>query len=188
MRFAALGVLVLLLTGCAHEWLRLGEQPAEAPQAEVSQHDIWMTQYEAQLSEVLQATPYTLARRDGQLVVTLPVDQAFKRERVLLLPATLAPLGRVAQLVKQHPQVRVQIQGHTDSSGSQGLNQLLSEERARAVAALFSLAGARHQVQLLGKGETQPLYSNQTADGRAANRRVELWFSPVVPSLLADNP
>lgn len=71
------------------------------------------------------------------------------------------------------------VEGHTDSSGSQDYNQQLSERRAAAVKAQFVKAGlAEAQVRAVGRGETQPIASNDTPEGRTQNRRVVIIVTP----------
>ena len=181
-----IGVALLTSAGCA--W-----GPAEKPQPptaealaaqQQAQLNAWLDSREAQLREALAGSRMTLERRGEHLVVTAPVDESFKRERVMLLPVTLGPLGRVARLVQDDPDSTLQIHSHTDSSGSVALNRQLSEERAKAIAALFYLAGARSKVGLQAFGEAQPRHSNDSAEGRSANRRVELWLTRRSPTLL----
>ena len=181
-----IGVALLASAGCA--WLP-AEKPQEASQEELAaqrqaQLNAWLDSREALLREALLGSRMILERRGEHLVVTAPVDASFKRERVMLLPATLGPLGRVAKLVHDDPHSTLQIHSHTDASGSVALNRQLSEERAKAVAALFYLAGARSKVGLQAFGEAQPLHSNASAEGRSANRRVELWLTRRNPTLL----
>jgi len=82
-------------------------------------------------------------------------------------------LARVAADLKKYPRLRVKLQGHTDSSGSDDYNLKLSERRAQSVRDyLISQSVSSAQVEARGYGETQPIASNDTADGRARNRRV----------------
>jgi OOP family OmpA-OmpF porin len=82
-------------------------------------------------------------------------------------------LARVADDLKKYPRLRVELQGHTDSSGSDEYNLKLSERRAQAVRDYLIAQGvSSEQVEARGYGETQPIASNSTAEGRARNRRV----------------
>jgi OOP family OmpA-OmpF porin len=84
-------------------------------------------------------------------------------------------LDRVVGELKEWPEVRVEIGGHTDSSGEDGYNMTLSQRRAESVRAyLVSKGIAESRLEAKGYGETQPIADNGTADGRAKNRRVEL--------------
>ncbi|MGC9424038.1 OmpA family protein [Vibrio sp.] len=84
-------------------------------------------------------------------------------------------LMEVAATLKAHPQSRAIIIGHTDSTGSQAHNQRLSERRAESVAAQLMKQGVdAKQLEVLGQGESSPVATNSTAEGRAQNRRVEI--------------
>lgn len=75
--------------------------------------------------------------------------------------------------------VRLLVEGHTDSSGNEGVNQLLSERRAQAVVDFLVDAGFPAELlTMIGHGEARPAADNDTADGRAANRRVEISSAP----------
>jgi len=93
-----------------------------------------------------------------------------------------AEIGAVAEFLKQYPQTRVVVEGHTDSNGADSYNQTLSANRAKAVAAVlvdrFKVDSAR--VSHKGFGETRPVASNDNAQGRAENRRVVAVISATV--------
>ncbi|MCJ8170111.1 OmpA family protein [Atopomonas sediminilitoris] len=190
MKKALLCWAMLMLCGCA---LLPGQAPAKLSEQALAEQrqaqlNAWLDTREAVLREALAGSRLTLERRDDQLLITAPVDASFKRERVMLLPVTLGPLGRMAKLLQEDDDALLLIQSHTDSSGSVALNQQLSEERAKAIASLFYLAGARGKVGLHAVGESQPRHSNETLEGRSANRRVELWLRPREAELMAQQP
>lgn len=84
-------------------------------------------------------------------------------------------LDEAVETLKEHPSVRVSVEGHTDAIGSEAYNQRLSERRAQAVADYLVARGIEQtRLSVKGFGETQPVASNETAEGRAQNRRVEL--------------
>lgn len=85
-------------------------------------------------------------------------------------------LDRVAGALKRGPNIRVTVRGYTDSSGNASKNQLLSQKRARAVASYLMMAVGHfnNAPRAVGMGETNPIASNDTAGGRARNRRIEL--------------
>jgi outer membrane protein OmpA-like peptidoglycan-associated protein len=117
---------------------------------------------------------------DGnRLVVTLPQDILFATSSATVNNALRADLLTVAESLRKYPDTRVQVIGHTDSTGSAAYNQNLSERRAAAVAAVLIEGGvAPSRIQTIGRGETQPIASNQTPEGRAQNRRVEIVILP----------
>jgi len=97
----------------------------------------------------------------------------FNKSR-LTIDATKV-LNFVAQSLATHPEARIEVGGHTDNVGSTGYNQRLSLARARAVRAYLIQRGiAAEQLTAVGHGESDPVASNSTEEGRAQNRRVEL--------------
>ena len=77
--------------------------------------------------------------------------------------------------MKAYPDASILIEGHTDSVGSDEVNQKISEQRASSVAtALKKDYGVKNNISAIGKGKTEPIASNATAEGRAKNRRVEV--------------
>ena len=100
----------------------------------------------------------------------------FDTASATLLPSSDTALGRVATLLNEHPDWIVTVEGHTDSIGDIAANQALSEARASAVrdALVRRFKVAPGQLAAEGYGETRPVESNETLEGRAHNRRVEL--------------
>ena len=83
-------------------------------------------------------------------------------------------LEEVAAIMQRHPDIRVSVVGHTDSVGADAYNLDLSMRRAQSVISYLVDKGiARHRFEADGKGEAQPISSNDTATGRARNRRIE---------------
>lgn len=106
----------------------------------------------------------------------LVLDQVveFEVKSFDLTAAGRALLDEVAAALEGAPEVRVLVEGHTDDRGSESENQTLSERRAEAVVAyLVSKGLAAERFDTIGYGESQPIESNNTADGRARNRRIE---------------
>jgi OOP family OmpA-OmpF porin len=84
-------------------------------------------------------------------------------------------LDAVAELLREHPSVKLEVQGHTDSQGADADNLALSQARAEAVARYLVLKGiSASRLTAKGYGETRPMESNRTSQGRAINRRIEL--------------
>jgi len=99
----------------------------------------------------------------------------FPSNQATLTPQSHAVLDEVARSLKDWPEVRVEVAGHTDSQNSEAYNQKLSERRAQAVMDYLVARGIdRSRLVAKGYGEAQPIADNRTADGRGANRRVEL--------------
>ncbi len=111
------------------------------------------------------------------LIVNLS-DVLFDTARADLKPGAREKLSRVVGIVLSHPGLRMEVEGHTDSVGSDSYNQQLSERRAASVRSYLVTAGvAPTAVATAGRGESSPVASNATAAGRQQNRRVELIVS-----------
>ncbi len=113
--------------------------------------------------------------RQDVLLLTLDQDVQFAVDSAVVEPGFRDTLGKVADVLRRHPGTRVAVIGHTDSTGAERYNEMLSNRRAEAVRdELAAMGVARDRLTTLGRGETEPRASNDTAAGRAANRRVEL--------------
>jgi len=90
-------------------------------------------------------------------------------------PASIPVLDRNAELLRQHPELHIVIEAHTDSMGPDNYNLRLSQRRAEAVYNYFTSQGiSADRMKTIGYGETRPIADNSTAEGRAINRRVEI--------------
>lgn len=140
----------------------------------------WLDDYEPKLRTAIKDSKLELERRDDVLVVTAPVDGSFNPDRpAMLLPVTLGPFTRVAKILETDPKTAVLILGHADTSGAAPANLKLSQERAQSVAAIFRLSGLqRDRLMLRGMGAVAPRAANDSVEGRALNRRVELLVTP----------
>jgi len=95
-----------------------------------------------------------------------------------LLAKSYNPLNTVVSILNENPTYKVQIDGHTDSQGKDEYNQTLSDSRAASVKAYLASKGiAESRLSSAGYGETKPVADNNTAAGRAKNRRVEMTLS-----------
>ncbi len=115
------------------------------------------------------------------LLTPIEVGQTVKLNNIFfatgsaeLLPESIPELNRVADFLRENPSVVVEIAGHTDNVGSDTYNLDLSEKRAKSVARYIILKGfSRDRIEFKGYGESAPVASNDTPDGREQNRRVE---------------
>ena len=83
-------------------------------------------------------------------------------------------LRELAEIAKECPAFRIEIEGHTDSEGTDERNQRLSDRRAKAVADFLTRAGVEaSRLSTVGYGASRPIADNDTEDGRARNRRIE---------------
>ncbi len=140
----------------------------------------WLDEYEPKLREAIKDSKLELERRDNVLAVTLPVDSSYNPDRPnMLLPMWLGPITRVAKTVEGDPKTAVLVLGHADTSGAAAANQKLSLERAASVSAIFRLSGLqRDRLTLKGMGSVMPRAANDSPEGRALNRRVEMLLTP----------
>jgi OmpA-OmpF porin, OOP family len=105
-------------------------------------------------------------------------DAGFAFDQHALQPASFPMLDELADYLKQHPATGIRITGYTDEVGQEADNQELSEKRARAVAVYLLEKGiSKERIKVQGLGELHPKASNETKEGRARNRRVEITLS-----------
>lgn len=141
---------------------------------------IWSQHMEKQKREMQAATQGTgvavTQTADNQLKLDIPSDISFATGRADIQPNFRAILDRFASGLRASPNADVRIIGHTDSTGSDAINNPLSLERATSVRNYLADRGvnAAH-VQVAGRGSREPIASNDTAEGRARNRRVEIY-------------
>lgn len=127
-----------------------------------------------------------LQKTERGLVLTLS-DVLFDTGGATLNSGAYAPLDRLATVLKEQSDRKVLIEGHTDNVGSDQDNFGLSERRAQSVQAGLTQRGvARNQITAVGKGENFPIASNDSAEGRQSNRRVELIFTDGSERIAAD--
>lgn len=121
-----------------------------------------------------------IVRNTGeQLIVTFPGGLLFEVSSAVVDPAIQRDLGALARNLVAYPNSTVSVIGHTDSTGSAAYNQSLSERRALAVGGVLVDRGVSSaRVTTIGRGETQPVASNETEEGRRQNRRVEVIIRP----------
>ncbi|MFY3333836.1 OmpA family protein [Achromobacter xylosoxidans] len=117
---------------------------------------------------------------DGSLKVNIPSNVSFDTDKTDLKSALLPVLDSVARSLNQHPELRAKVVGHTDSTGALAHNQTLSVNRARSVTDYLSRQGvAVTRLSVEGRGPSDPIGDNATAEGRALNRRVEVYLYAV---------
>ncbi len=148
---------------------RSRETQAARDEAAAAQTRLAQTQQE--LAE-LQAK-----QTDRGAVVTLG-DVLFDTGQATLKPGAELSLDRLAQYLRDHPDTRIIIEGHTDNRGSDAYNDALSERRAEAVENALERRGvSADAMRAIGRGKAYPVATNDTSDGRQQNRRVEIVFS-----------
>jgi outer membrane protein OmpA-like peptidoglycan-associated protein len=143
---------------------------------EKAQGEADKAQLRAQL--LLQFNAILQTRDTARGLIVNMSDVLFDTAKFSLRPAAREKLARVAGILSGHPSLRMQIEGYTDSVGTDDYNQVLSEHRATSVRDYLTQAGIPSDaVTARGFGKTQPVATNNTSTGRQQNRRVELVIS-----------
>ncbi len=141
----------------------------------------YMDRQEAELRKKLEKSGVSVTRDGDNLVLNMPGNITFDTGKASLKPEFGEVLDGVALVLAEYEKTMIEVAGHTDSRGSEAMNQNLSEQRARAVAdALVARNVQQVRIDAVGFGETDPVADNGTAAGRQQNRRVELTLLPVV--------
>ena len=140
----------------------------------------YMDQQEAKLRAELEGTGVSITRIGDNITLNMPGNVTFATDSSDLRPAFFDVLNSVGKVLKEFDQSVVEVAGHTDSTGSEDYNQGLSERRATSVSQYLAGRGINGQRLLtVGMGELRPVADNTTAEGRQANRRVELTMVPL---------
>ena len=152
------------------------QQEAEQARLAVAQSDQEQARLREQLRAQLNAIMKTTDSARG-LIVSM-TGLLFETGKSTLVPNVRENLARVAGILLGHPGLEIEVEGHTDSVGSDAMNQSLSENRAEAVRQYLLAQGVpKDAIVSRGFGETMPLATNDTSDGKAQNRRVEIVVS-----------
>ena len=151
---------------------KVAEEAERQRQEAVRQKEEMRARLLAQLNQVLQTRDTVRG-----LVVNMP-DVLFDFNKYTLKPDARERLAKVSGIVLAYPDLKLQIEGHTDAIGSDEYNQTLSEKRAEAVRDYLVSSGvSMNNVAALGLGKSDPVADNSTAEGRKLNRRVEMIVS-----------
>ncbi len=159
----------------AAERSRAAETEAELARAreELSRRDAASAERITRMQEELAKLAETKTTERG-FIVTLP-GLFFDSGKSALKPGARNTLTKIAEQLRVNDQLSITIEGHTDSVGSDALNQSLSEKRAEAVRSYLAGRGIpASRMTVTGLGETSPIATNDTPAGRQQNRRVEL--------------
>lgn len=141
---------------------------------------IWSSQMAKQKKEMETATQgsgvQVTQTPDNQLKLNVPSDVSFDTGRADIKPAFSPILTRFAQTLNENPKTTVRILGHTDSTGTDAINNPLSVNRAAAVRDYLTARGvAANRIAIDGRGSREPIADNGTDAGRAQNRRVDIF-------------
>jgi outer membrane protein OmpA-like peptidoglycan-associated protein len=140
----------------------------------------YMDVQEAKLRQRLEGTGVSVTRVGDNITLNMPSNITFALNSADLNAQFFSALEGVALVLKEYNKTVVEVAGHTDSTGSDAYNLQLSQRRAQAVASYLVGQGVKpERLITVGAGEAYPIASNDTEQGRAANRRVELTIVPV---------
>lgn len=140
----------------------------------------YMDQQEAVLRERLAGTGVSVKRVGETIVLSMPGSETFASGSSKVQAKFIPVLDSVVVVLDEFDKTYVDIIGHTDSKGSKEYNKRLSEQRAESVARYFeSRALMPERVLVDGMGEDEPIANNDTREGRAMNRRLEIKLKPV---------
>ncbi len=143
----------------------------------------YMDKQESDLRARTAGTDVQVTREGDNLVLNIPSGITFAYDSADVQPQFKRTLDQVADTLAQYNQTYIDVYGHTDSTGSDAYNQTLSERRATSVADYLAGRGVQAaRIGTRGFGESQPIASNDTDAGRAANRRVEVKIVPISQS------
>jgi len=136
-------------------------------------------QMDKQAEEIKNTVPDAKVERVGEgIVVEFSSKVLFAYDKSNLSDEAKTSLDKLVTVLNNYPDTDIEIQGHTDSKGTEEYNQSLSERRASTVSGYLVGQGIKdNRLTIKGFGETIPKYSNDTADGRTQNRRVEFLIT-----------
>jgi outer membrane protein OmpA-like peptidoglycan-associated protein len=145
----------------------------------------YMDRQERALRQRTANSQIQVERQGDQIALTMPSNSSvnFAVNSAELQSGSYAALNEIAGVIGEYPSTSVDVVGHASSDGADDYNMRLSEQRANTVANYLVQQNVQAvRISAYGRGETQPIASNDTQAGRAANRRVEIVLTPVTTS------
>jgi outer membrane protein OmpA-like peptidoglycan-associated protein len=174
---ALAGLATAVLIGGNRKTLLLGAGIGALAGAGIGRY---MDKEEDKLRMQLQQTGVSVTRNGDNIILNMPGNVTFATGSSNISADFYRVLDSVALVLNEFDKTYIDIVGHTDSTGSLALNQQLSEARASSVARyLESQKVVSQRIVTNGRGPSQPIASNDTPEGRALNRRVEIILTPV---------
>jgi outer membrane protein OmpA-like peptidoglycan-associated protein len=141
----------------------------------------YMDRQEAKLRAQLQGTGVSVTRSGDNIILNMPGNVTFQTNSADINAGFYQVLNSVALVLKEFDKTVVDVAGHADSTGDEAKNMELSQRRATSVSSYLAAQGISSQRLItVGYGETRPIASNDTVEGRQQNRRVEITLQPVV--------
>lgn len=139
----------------------------------------YMDRQETAMREAMSDSGVGVRRQGNDLLLIMPGDVTFDTNSSSIKSNFYSILNDAAEVLNRYPATYVDVVGHADSTGADAYNQTLSEQRAVSVGSyLISQGVLRDRFYIAGMGERSPIASNDTAEGRARNRRVEILIRP----------
>jgi len=147
---------------------------------------IWSKKMEESRQKMQQASQGTgidvTKTADNRLKLNIPADAGFDTNRSEIRPSLRTVLDKFSTTLNEHTVTTIAVVGHTDSTGSDAVNNPLSVARAQSTRDYLVGHGvAVGRISVTGRGEHEPIASNDTESGRAANRRVEIYIAEAAP-------
>ncbi len=140
----------------------------------------YMDRQEAKLRAQLQGTGVSVTRNGNNIILNMPGNVTFQTNSADINAAFYPVLNSVGIVLKEFDKTIVDVAGHADSTGPDDKNMELSQRRAGSVSSYLAAQGINAQrLVTTGYGETRPIASNDTVEGRQQNRRVEITLVPV---------
>lgn len=140
----------------------------------------YMDKQQAELRDKLEGSGVSVTREGDNIILNMPGNITFATDSAQLNAEFVDTLESVALVLDEYEKTMIDIVGHTDSRGSEEYNLRLSRERAESVANFLVREGVKPaRIVARGAGESQPIASNETPQGRQMNRRVELALVPI---------
>jgi outer membrane protein OmpA-like peptidoglycan-associated protein len=141
----------------------------------------YMDRQEAKLRAQLKGTGVGVTRNGDNIILNMPGNVTFQTNSADINAGFYQVLNSVALVLKEFDKTVVDVAGHADSTGDDAMNMELSQRRATSVSSYLGAQGISSQRLItVGYGETRPIASNDTPEGRQLNRRVEITLQPVV--------
>lgn len=141
---------------------------------------LYMDKQEAELRAQLQGTGVSVTRNGDYIILNMPSNITFASDQAAISPQFYPTLNSVALVLNKYNRTLVDVYGHTDSTGNDAHNLDLSQRRALAVATYLNAQGTdSRRFSIIGYGESRPIATNATPEGRAQNRRVEIELLPL---------
>ncbi|MET3598627.1 OmpA family protein [Martelella mangrovi] len=175
-------IATALLASCAantQNSVNPGADEVSVTNISVSDPGDYMDRQEAEMRQKLEGTGVTIVRTPKYIALVFQSSITFATDSAEVVPEFAPSLAVIAGLLQKYNATDIDVNGYTDSTGSDAYNLKLSQQRANAVAgALIQRGVSPQRIMPVGYGKADPVATNDTADGRAQNRRVEIRIAP----------